>query len=139
MARVDIQRLDGLINDFKQLANLPMDVLKEMLNAEADVVIDAQKRRIQELGLKDTGQMQDSITRTAVQKEGRGMYLNVYPQGERSDGIRNEEVGFINEFGAPHIGMKASGWMKEVNEECENEAVKEAEEVYNRFLNKNNF
>ena len=139
MARVDVEGLNGLIDDFEKIIRLPEAVIMEMLHAEADVVVKAQKQEIEALGLKDTGQMKDSIARNVKRRSdsGVGKYLDIYPQGTRDDGVRNADVGFIHEFGAPRKKIPASGWMESANEKCAEEAVSAAEAVYHDFLDKN--
>lgn len=142
MARVEMDGLSELMESLENIMDLPDDVQLDMLNAEADVVVEAQKKEIENLGLEDTGQLKQSIARTAKlqtnKTDGMGRYLDIYPQGTREDGVRNAEVGFIHEFGAPHRNIRASGWMETANEKCATEAVEAAEEVYNKFLEKNN-
>ena len=142
MSRLEVEGLDGLIDDFEALAALPEEVISDMLNAEADVVEEAQKAEIKLLGLVNTGQLVESIRRTGKVVAVRGeKTLHVYPQGVRSDGKRNAEIGFIHEYGAPHGkgktgngGIKASKWMKNANEKCVAEAVERAAEVYDTYL-----
>lgn len=127
--------LDDLIGSFDKLMDIPDEVQEAMLNAEADVVAAAQKAKLEELGLHKTGQLKKSISRKGkIEKKGMRRYLDVYPQGIREDGTRNAEVGFILEYGAPKRGIPASGWMKNANEECSEEAVEAAADVYNKFL-----
>lgn len=142
MARIEMDGLSELMERLENIMDLPEDIQFDMLNAEADVVVEAQKQEIESMGLEDTGQLKRSIARTTKlqtnRSDGIGVYLEVYPQGTREDGVRNAEVGFIHEFGAPHRHIKASGWMDNANEKCATEAVEAAEEVYNKFLEDNN-
>ena len=71
-----------------QLANIPDDVISEMLNAEAEIVIDAQKKEIDSLELVDTAKMRDSIKADSKwgysksrRQQGEARYINVYPHG----------------------------------------------------------
>ncbi len=146
MARLELDGFDGLIDDFEELAALPEEVISDMLNAEADVVEEAQKAELRLLGLVDTGQLVDSIKRTGKVVAGYGeKSIHIYPQGVRTDGTRNAEIGFIHEYGAPHRkakqgkgGIKASKWIKNANEKCEAEAVERAVEVYDTYLKTKN-
>ena len=146
MSRLEVEGLDGLIDDFEALAALPEEIIADMLNAEADVVEEAQKAEIKLLGLVDTGQLVESIRRTGKVVAVRGeKTLHVYPQGVRLDGKRNAEIGFIHEYGAPHNkaanwkkGIRPSKWMKNANEKCGTEAVERAAEVYDTYLKSKN-
>lgn len=136
MARINVEGLDSLIDDFRKIADLPEAVQLEMLHAEADIVVKAQKEQIDSLGLRDTGQLRESIAREKGSDRGK-VYLDIYPQGTRENGVRNAEVGFIHEFGAKKKKIKASKWMESANEKCATEAVNAAEAVYHGFLDKN--
>jgi len=142
MASLDIDGLTELMGSFEHLMDLPEDVQLDMLNAEADIVIEAQKQEIENVGLEDTGQLKRSIARTGKlqsnKTDGMGRYIDIYPQGTREDGVRNAEVGFIHEFGAPNRHIPATGWMESANEKCATEAVAAAETVYNQYLEKIN-
>lgn len=140
MARIEFDGAD-LMDDLKNIMDLPDEVLQNMLDAEADVVVEAQKDEIEKLGLEDTGQLKESIARTQkmkVSNTGYGKYIEIYPQGTRKDGVRNAEVGFIHEFGAPHKGIAAKNWMNNANDKSADEAIAAAESVYDNFLKKNN-
>lgn len=139
--RLETEGLDELIADLEKVMDLPEQVKDDMLNAEADVVVQAQKEEIESLGLVDTGQLRDSITRNrkvSVSKNGIGKYLDIYPQGTRENGVRNAEVGFILEYGAPKKEIKEYHWMRSANEKSTEAAVEAAAGVYDKFLKKNN-
>lgn len=148
--RLETEGLEELLGDLKKVMELPDRVQEDMLNAEADVVVQAQKDMIERLGLTDSFQLRDSIARnrkvSSDSKNGIGKYLDIYPQGTRERGKegkrkkygRNAEVGFIYEYGAPERKIKAYNWMKSANEKSEEQAVEEAAGVYDEFLKKNN-
>lgn len=136
--KLEIEGLDELIGGLENIMDLPRTVQRDMLNAEADIVVRAQKEEIESLGLVDSGQLKASIARERDIKTDRlGVCMDIYPQGTRADGIRNAEVGFIHEYGAPQKKIKASGWMKKANEKCADEAVEAAADVYEKFLQDN--
>lgn len=140
MARLTIEGLDDLMDDLDSIMDLPDAVQDAMLNAEADVVVRAQKEQIRALKLVDTGQLEASIARNVKVETGSGMsrYLDVYPQGDRREGGRNAEVGFIHEFGAPKRHIRASGWVSAANEKCAPETTEAAYDVYDDFLKQHN-
>ncbi|MCM1026523.1 MAG: hypothetical protein NC432_08790 [Roseburia sp.] len=136
--KLEIEGLDELIGGLENIMDLPRTVQRDMLNAEADVVVRAQKKKIDELGLVDSGQLKASIARERDIKTDRiGVCMDIRPQGYRADGISNAEVGFVHEYGAPKRHIKASSWMRKANEECADEAVKAAADVYEKFLQDN--
>ena len=87
MARLEVSDLDGLIIDLDDLANLPEDLIDEMLFAEGEVVAKAHKASIRKHRLYKTGLLESSITIAKKVKVRRGYYgdteryISVYPQG----------------------------------------------------------
>lgn len=139
MARVSMDGADAFINILEDVMDIPDNVVMAMLNAEADVVVRAQKEAVENSGLVDTKQLRDSISRTnKLEAKGMEKYIEVYPQGVRKDGIRNAEVGFINEYGAPHRHIKAAGWMEKANEKSADAAIDKAADVYDDYLRSKN-
>lgn len=150
MSRVEIEGLEELLSDLQSIVDLPNAVAEEMLGEKAKVVKAAHKRVIREKGLYRSGQLAASIEADPkIKTSGLERYMEVYPKGTRAGQrtryrsrngreVTNAEVGFINEYGAPGRGIPASGWMKEANEACEDEANEAAVEVYDRWLRENN-
>lgn len=141
--KLETDGLDQLIADMEKVMELPDRVQEDMLNAEADVVVRAQRDELTSQNLVNTGQLRESIARNnKVKTDGKGgigKYLDIYPQGTRNDGVRNAEVGFILEYGAPGRKLKAYHWMKSANEKSTEKAVEAAAGVYDEFLKKVNF
>lgn len=142
MASFSESGLNGLNLSLKELMELPDSVAGEMLSAEGRIVAAAQKRSIQGAGLVDSGQLVNSITVNAkVKKKSGTRYIAVYPKGKRKGkkAASNSEVAFINEFGAPKRGIPAKQWMRTANDGCADEAVRAAEQVYDRWLKSKGF
>ena len=53
MAGFVTQGLDSLILDLQTVASMPEEVQDDILNAEADVVVSAQRRKVREMGIYD--------------------------------------------------------------------------------------
>lgn len=141
MAGISHDGLDDLLKDLDSIVDIPDEVLDDMLDAEADVVVRAQKEEIASQGLIDTGELQRSISRGRKYSKDFGRKVDIYPQGTRKNGkkeIKNAEVGFIHEFGAPREKIPAKNWMKKANERCADQAVGSAAKVYERYLEKHN-
>ena len=135
MAKLTFDGLDCLSLSLEEIADLPEDVLLEMLKAEGEVVAQAQRSEIS--GFSQTGQLERSITvGDALKRDRAGTpSLYVYPEGVRSDGkTRSAEVGFIQEYGAPQRGLAARQWMRTANEKSAAAAVEAAAAVYDEFL-----
>lgn len=167
MAKFNAQGIDGLLLSMEEFAEIPDAVVEEMLDAGSAVAVEAHKKKIQSLGLVDTGKLRDSIKahkKAGGSKNEWKRHVLIYPTGKHgtrkrrevtktykrsrhgctytvggdTKAVTNNEVGFIHEFGAPQRGIPASQWMLGANEECA-DAVAEAEfQVYDNYLKSKN-
>ena len=141
MAKLEINGMDALLEDLGSIADLPDNVVEDILNAEADVIVEEQKKTARELwrGPYETGETAASIKKGKVKVTPYGKSISVYPQGKNKDGNRNAEVAFINEYGK-RSGRQKSGRpaIRLANERKGNEAVKAGEKVYHAFLDSKN-
>lgn len=144
MAFISIVGVDTLLDDLWSLASLPDSVVDGILNAEADVVVQAQQEEIQRQwkGPYSMGISAKSIKKdNKIKRDGSGPYINVYPQGTRKRGkksIRNAEIAFINEYGAPRRGIAARPAIKSAVTNKGDEAVEAGEKVYHAYLDSKN-
>lgn len=139
MADFGVNGLDGLMLSLEEIVELPDDVAEEMLAAEAEIVEEAQIYAGMKMGVYRTGVTLSSIRRGKMKRGkdgGRVMYVT--PQGTNDKGVRNAEVAFINEFGAPGRGIPARPFIKEGNELAADVAVEAAAKVYDKFLKSKN-
>lgn len=152
MAEFGFKGLDELRLSLKEVAELPTEVVDEMLNAGADVLVPAQRRETAKLGkvggYRNAGQKRDYSTggteraikkgRVKIAKNGSRV-LYITPAGSRTrhgKTTRNAEVAFLNEFGTRTI--HARGFMKAANEQSAG-AVEAAEAaVYDKWLQSKN-
>lgn len=153
MANINFHGLDELRLSIQQVAELPDEVIDEMLNAAADITVEAQRAEAGKLGKAyrnpgqtrdySTGQTRGSIKkgRVKIDKEGyRVLYIT--PHGSRTRGekkpktTRNAEIAFLNEYGTKTI--RARGWMRKANELSAAEATAAQATVYDRFLKTKN-
>ena len=137
--------IDGLMDDLAALAALPDSVVEGILDAEADVIVNAQREEIKKQwnGPKSysTGMSAESITKGKAKKDRDGRSLSVYPQGTRKRGgrsTRNAEIAFINEYGAPGRHIAARPAIDTANKKKEKEAGDAGERVYNAYLDSKN-
>jgi len=137
MASFEVNGIDALTADLTALAEIPDDVLDAMLEAEATVIEDAQRRTAFSMGVHRTGMMISSISRTKIKTNKHGRFLLVYPQGKNKQGIRNAEVAFINEYGKTK--QPARPFVDTANRQYAAAAGEAAERVYNTFADKFNF
>lgn len=137
MASFGVNGLDDLMLSLTEVIELPDETAEEMLEAEAEVVEEAQRYTGMRMGVHRTGVNLSSIRRGKMKRGkdgGRAMYVT--PQGTNENGVRNAEVAFINEFGKR--GQPARPFIKSANEEAAEAAVEAAAEVYDKFLKSKN-
>ena len=167
MARFNAQGIEGLALSMQEFAEIPDEVVEEMLSAAAEVTVRAHKRKIRTLNLVKSEKLVDSIKavhKAGGQKNGWKRHVLVYPSGKRGTrkrktvtkvyknskhgrtytvggdlkDVTNAEVGFIHEFGAPKRGIPAKQWMRQANEDCAPEVERAEFEVYDRWLKSKN-
>lgn len=143
MANIEVTGLDGLLDDLASLAGLPDSVGEDVLNAEADVIVSAQR---EEIGRRWRGPYSEGISAQAVKKgpvkrKGSGQSISIYPQGtrkRRGKSVRNAEIAFINEYGAPGRGIVARPAIAAANAKAEQPALDAGERVFNAYLDSKN-
>lgn len=139
MADLNCSGLDDLMLSMQELAEIPDEVQDEMLNAQADVVVLAQKQQGAVYRVEDTGMTLRSIKKGRIKLYKGQRVIYVTPSGTRKRGkkrIRNAEVAFINEYGKR--GQKARPFIREGNERSAAEATQAALQVYDRWLKSKN-
>lgn len=127
--------LDELELSLEELAKLPSGVQDEMLRASADVVTEAQQRKADAYGIRDTGMMIESIGSGRPGPYPDGRKIDVWPKGTRRNGKktkRNAEIAYIAEYGREK--QPARPFMRDANEECASEATEAAGAVYDAWL-----
>lgn len=139
MAHLELTGLDTLINDLGALAELPDSVADGILDAEADVIVRAQREEIGRRwkGPYSLGISAESIEKGKVKKGRTGRSVTVSPQGERRRGgksIRNGEIAFLNEYGVPGRKIAARPAIAAANAKAEQEAAEAGERVYHDWL-----
>lgn len=149
-----------LMLGMQQIAEIPEDMIDEMLQAGSKVGVEAMRRSLRRMGLVKTGQLADSLVAVRkVGKDGR-IYYRAYPKGRRKSensaltvaSIRrvnplrshakpptNNEVGFVLEFGAPKRGIEARQWMRTANEESADDVVAAEFKIYDDWLKSKGF
>lgn len=141
MAIVSTSGLEDLFEDLESLAELPDELILDMLSAQADIVADAQRAKARAVGVFDTGTTAQSITfKKKLSIKGSNKAVYVYPQGTRNDGNRRaiNEVAFINEVGADKKGIPARPFINTANEETASAQEEAALAVYDKYLKSKN-
>ena len=141
MAEVSFSGLDELMLDMQAIAELPEDVQDEMLNAQADVVVKAQREQAEVMGVHapNSGLTIRSIKKGKVKLKKGVRVIYVTPTGTRKRGkkrVRNAEIAFVNEYGKKR--QKARPFIRTANEKSAEATTQAAMDVYDRFLKSKN-
>lgn len=145
MAEFGCSGLDGLILSLKEIAEIPEDVQDEILSAQADVVVEAQRRKVRAYGIYDGSSpvhVANSVKKGRVKLRKGERVLYVTPTGTRTRGkgkmqkVRNAEILFVNEFGKR--GQKARPAIKDANEESAGATTQAGLRVYDEWLKSKN-
>lgn len=151
MAEISFKGLDEFALSLKEVAELPDAVVDAMLNAGADVAVDAQRAEALKLGKFDgyrnkgqtrdwsTGETARSIKKGKIKTKNGTRVIYVTPTGARKRGktvTRNAEIAFLNEYGTKTI--RARNFLRTANEKCAKQHVAAQAEVYNRWLESKN-
>lgn len=141
MAGFVTQGLDSLMLDLQTVASMPEEVQDEILNAEADVVVAAQKRKVREMGIYDgesTVHVVNAIKKSKPTTKKGQRVIYVTPKGSRKRGnttTRNAEILFVNEFGKR--GQEARPAVATANAESAEDTTAAGMRVWSEFLEKN--
>lgn len=140
MGNISTIGLDDLITDLSALAELPDSVIDAMLTAQADIIEPEQKRVMKTMwaGKYQTGKTAASVKRTKIKGGRDGRNLSIYPQGTNSDGNRNAEVAFVNEFGAHGGKQPARPAIETAIKNKAEQTFDAAEKEYNAFVDSRN-
>lgn len=164
MANFSIDGLDELMLGFDAISDLPDDVADEMLDAEADIVLPAQRSEAEKLGMYSgydthnnsrdtsatnflpgqtesysTGDLARSIRKGKTKIKDGKRSKSIYFSGSRRRGktrIKNSEIAFFNEFGTRTINARNFVWV--ANEKSADAAVEAAAKVYDKYLKSKN-
>lgn len=139
MAKLSVDGLDGLMLSLEEIASIPDDVVQAMLDAEAQVVEEAQIAQGMTMEVYDTKQTLRSIRRGRMKRAKDGSrVVYITPQGRNDRGERNAAVAFINEYGVPSRKIPPRPFIAVANEKAAGPAVAEAEKIYDEFLRSKN-
>ena len=81
------------------------------------------------------------MKKSKVKKTKNGRAVHIYPQGARKRGkksVRNAEIAFINEYGAPKRGIAPRPAIAAANAKSERPAAEAGERVFNAYLDSKN-
>lgn len=139
MAEFGVTGLEDLLLSMQEVAQIPDDVIDEILNAQADVTVEAQKAAGRQMGVEDTGITLRKLKKGKVKIRKGQRVIYITPTGTRQRGktkTRNAEIAFVNEYGKK--GQKARPFIKLGNEKSAEEATAAGFRVYDAWLQSKN-
>ena len=133
MARFDMSGLDDTVREMRRLGEESGDAAKAMLQAGAEGVKKAWRLAAEEHGLRDTGDMIESIGFAREPKQiGDAYSIDIYPQGKDRKGVRNAEKAFVLHYGtSTHT---ATYWVDDADRYSEDFAIPAMQEVWDAFV-----
>lgn len=133
MARFDMSGLDDTIRQMRRMGEESGDAAKAMIQAGAEGVKKAWKQAAEEHGLRDTGDMIDSIGFSREPKKiVDALAIDIYPQGTDRKGVRNAEKAFILHYGT--LKLVATHWVDDADRYSEDYAVPAMQAVWDEFI-----
>lgn len=135
MATMTTTGLDEYAFDIQELSDLPDEVLREMLQAEGEVIKRAQTETAQSMlqGPYYAGGVASGVRLGKYKRNSGNATMYVTFEGTQH-GNRIAEIAFINEFGKH--GQPARPFIRTANEAHADEAVDAAVKVYDNYLRK---
>lgn len=133
MAEFDVSGLDDLMLSLQDVADLPETVQDAMLDAQADVVLQAQQSAAQ--AIADTGQTARSLRKSKPRTRKGVRSISIIFAGSRKRGdttTRNAEIAFVNEYGKK--GVPARNFIRKANEQSAAASTQAAASVYDQYL-----
>ena len=150
MANFHINGMNELLGSIEQLASLSDEEKMSVIMPGAEVALQRQREKIEELFVQRTGNLANSLT--IEEKVGEtGPYAWIFPKGKhknsstgkrkgkrRSNGNysgTNAEVAYILEYGSPRINTPFH-WMETANEEAMEEVASAQQSAWDELLTK---
>ena len=122
MAGFTVKGLPELEKQFANLSTIPAEVIWKMLDAEADVVVAAQRSTAASMlaGKFNKGAVMRAIRKGKI-KLVKGVYTQYINYTGRQHGNRIAEIAFVNEYGKK--GQAGRPFIRTANEQCADQAV----------------
>lgn len=138
MAEFSFSGIDDLSLSLREIEELPEEVADEILEAQADILIDELQNRGKAYGVAapDSGKMLRSIKKGKPKRGKKGTrQIVVSPRGSRMRGkkkITNAEIAFLNNYGTRH--QQARPFWSDAEKTSEKSMEKAAAEVHDKWL-----
>lgn len=133
MAYLDLSGMDGFDEWIDHAVNLPKNVQAEMLNAMADVVVEAQRDEANAMlqGPYNKGAVAAAVKKGNPATGGSNPSIKVTFEGTQH-GNRLGEIAFVNEYGKTN--QPARPFIMTANAKCETETTEAAAEIFYKYL-----
>lgn len=130
-----ISSADELAKQIRQLAtDLREKVMAEALNAGADVLVELWKDKIEEKYHVVTGDMLDSVNKTAPKLSATSATIEVYPMGTDSHRVRNSTKAAVINYGREGRGrIVGDHFVDEIDAEAEQKCNAAMQAVVDRY------
>lgn len=127
--------LEALQQAMKNIANIPDEVQIDMLNAQADVIVDAQVYTAGTMlqGPYYKGAVAKSVFKAKPRKRRTGYYIDIGFKGTQH-GNRLAEIAFVNEFGKK--SQPARQFIAKANELSAEASATAGYDVYDKWLHR---
>lgn len=137
MATFSFDGVGDLMLSMQQIAEIPEDVQAEMLNTEADIVLNAIKAKGEAYGVHRTGETLAHIRKGKVKRDKDGnLCVYITFNGKNAKGTRYAEIAFINNYGKKN--QAARPFFTDGIAASEDQAAKKADAVYDEWLQSKN-
>lgn len=138
MAQFKTSGFEEVEKQFLRQSEIATKAVPLMLNAGADVLIEAQQKEVDQLfgvSQRSKGDLKKSIKKSKVTATSVNATITVAPEGKDSGGVRNAEKGFVLNFGRSN--MPAQPWMDAANAKSEDKVHDAYNEVWEGLNNGN--
>jgi len=141
MAHIDTSGFEDFFREMQILGEDIDEIADEMLEAGAEVAVEAWKNVIKEHDYIDTGDMLASVapnkpTNLRSKKYKGPRSIEVYPQGEDRNGMSNAEKAYILHWGTSNPKRRGSRFVDEVDDKAGRKIYEAMEQVMDEHLKK---
>lgn len=99
MAKFNTVGFDEVEKELLLASEKASKAVTKMLEAGADIIMKAHKTEAKAMKIEDTGEFIKSIKKSKVLEKNTSKRIEIRPTGKDSKGVRNEEKGYIAEYG----------------------------------------
>lgn len=138
MAKFNTVGFEEVEKQFLRASEIATKAVPLMLDAGADVLVEAQKKEADQLfgiSARSKGDLKRSIKKSKVTVTSVNATITVAPEGKDSGGVRNAEKGFVLNYGRSN--MPAQPWMDAANTKSEDKVHGAYNEVWEELNNGN--